>query len=226
MENTAPVSDFESYLLYEWNQFKADSARARATLQAVAGLDVRRVLDIGCGAGQEMLPLIEGGAFGVGIDYDAEAGTVGKRLFASAEAAFVRCSGEDLPFRDESFDVLICRLALPYMDNAKAFAEMSRVLRPKGRLLLKIHAAPYYLVKCWTGIRRAEPLFAIHALRVLAAGTIYHLTGKQAAPGLWTKEVFQSEGLLRRELAKVNMEIVDKLPDANIQTPSFVIVKT
>lgn len=129
MEKSAPVSEFESYLLYEWNQFKADSSRARATLQAVAGLDVGRVLDIGCGAGQEMLPLIEGGAFGVGIHYDPEAGTVGRRLFASTEAVFARCSGEDLPFRSESFDVLICRWPYPYMDNAKAFAEMSRVLR-------------------------------------------------------------------------------------------------
>lgn len=219
------VNEYEEYLLCEWKLFKADPSRAKATLDAASGLDVRRVLDIGCGAGQEMRPLVERGAFGVGLDFEAGSGPVGKRMFAAGAAEFVRGSGECLPFRDASFDVLICRLAIPYMDNARALAEMSRVLRPAGRLLLKIHAAPFYAAKFWTGVRNADPLFSIHALRVLTAGTIYHLTGKQARAGLWTKEVFQSERLLGRELSKAGMQIRGTLPDTNAQTPSYVIAK-
>ncbi|MEO8099702.1 MAG: class I SAM-dependent methyltransferase [Acidobacteriota bacterium] len=225
MSKPEPLNEYEDYLLQEWNQFLADPSRANATLEAAAGLELRRVLDLGCGAGQEMLPLIRKGAFGVGLDYDAGSGPVGKRMFTPQEAAFLRGSGETLPFRDASFDVLVCRLAIPYMDNAKALAEMSRVLRPQGRLLLKIHAAPYYVRKVWTGIRNADPLFSIHALRVLAAGAVYTLTGKQAPAGLWTKEVFLSERLLKRELRKIGMEMRGTLPDTNFRTPSYVIAK-
>jgi len=218
-------NEFEQYLQYEWNQFQADPARARATVEAVSGVAVRRVLDIGCGAGQEMLPLVSRGAFGVGLDYNPAAGVVGTRQYGRGQAAFLGGSGEYLPFRDGTFDVLICRLAIPYMDNRQALHEMARVLRPGGRLLLKIHAAGYYVKKCWTGIRTVDPKFSIHALRVLTAGTLYHLTGRQQKQGLWTKEVFQSRPLLERELKDAGMSIIGTLPDSNRLTPSFVIAK-
>ena len=45
-----------------------------------------------------------------------------------------------LPFDDSSFDTVVCTLSLCTIpDHAKAIAEMARVLRPGGRLLLLDH---------------------------------------------------------------------------------------
>jgi len=47
---------------------------------------------------------------------------------------------QGLPFPDESFDTVVCTLSLCNIpDDRKAVAEMKRVLRPGGRLLLLDH---------------------------------------------------------------------------------------
>ena len=47
---------------------------------------------------------------------------------------------QSLPFPDESFDTIVCTLSLCNIpDDRKAVAEMKRVLRPGGRLLLLDH---------------------------------------------------------------------------------------
>src|SRR5205823_3574384 len=133
--------------------------------------------------------------------------------------AFVRCLSEHLPFRAESFDVIVCRVALPYMDNRMALGEMARVLRPGGRLLLKIHAAPYYWHKLRQGLERRDLLFSIHAARVLAAGSCYHLLGFQIRKMI-SNETFQSEWLLKREFRRMNLRIRGHMADNNRLTPS------
>src|ERR1043166_7732673 len=105
------MTEYESYLLAEWRHFTAEPARAEATVNAVSGIEVARVLDVGCGAGQEMFPLVARGALGVGIDFTPEVGRVGRRIFPQqAPVVFACCAGERLPFRPASFDVIICRL--------------------------------------------------------------------------------------------------------------------
>jgi len=47
---------------------------------------------------------------------------------------------QQLPFPDTSFDTVVCTLSLCNIpDNRRAIAEMKRVLRPGGRLLLLDH---------------------------------------------------------------------------------------
>lgn len=55
-----------------------------------------------------------------------------------------------LPFRDATFDAILCTSVLEHVDNAEyAVGEMARVLRPGGRLLITVpflypeHEAPY-----------------------------------------------------------------------------------
>jgi ubiquinone/menaquinone biosynthesis C-methylase UbiE len=137
---------YDAYVRREWELFEGDGSRASASLEALGGARVERVLDVGCGAGQELLPFVQGrGAVGVGVDVAPETGRAGRELFdaraPSARVAFVRAAAEALPFAAGSFDVVVCRLALPYTDNARALSEMSRVLRAGGVLILKIHHA-------------------------------------------------------------------------------------
>ncbi|MBK9165430.1 MAG: class I SAM-dependent methyltransferase [Acidobacteria bacterium] len=108
---------------------------------------VRRVADIGCGAGQEMLPFIANGAFGCGLDYVPETGQVGRRLYEDEglgdRVAFLRGSGDLLPFADSRFDVVVCRGAIMFMNNEQAIAEFARILRDGGQLFLMLGSASW-----------------------------------------------------------------------------------
>jgi ubiquinone/menaquinone biosynthesis C-methylase UbiE len=223
-------SGYNDYIEYEWQYFVSNPERSEAMLEATRALDVERVLDIGCGAGQQMLPFIERGANGIGLDITPEVGQVGRKMYEKAgfpkSVSFLRGSGNELPFESESFDVLICRGALMFMNNKKALSEMSRVLRRGGKFFLMYQAAPYYWWKMRHGITSGNIMSSVHAMRVLYAGNMYLLTGKQpfnkfTAGG----EIFQSKTSLQREINPLGMKIVGEMPDTNPQTPSFIIAK-
>lgn len=225
------ASEYDRYVRSEWEMFVADAARARESLEAVAWLDARRVLDVGCGAGQELLPFAErAGAACVGVDVTPEAGLAGRELFASrapaGRVAFARAAAESLPFAADSFDVVICRLALPYTDNARSLSELARVLRPGGALLLKIHHPRFYVRDLGAAARAGDARAAAYNARVLLAGLIYLLTGRQPRTRLPSRETFQTVPMLRRELARRGLEIRRELRDSNPRTPSFLIVKS
>ena len=221
------ASGFADYLDREWESFFRDAGRLEASRRAAAHLDVRRVLDVGCGAGQELAPFTGSGALGVGIDVAPESAEVGRRQFARYDArarvAFVRAGGERLPFGAATFDVVICRVALPYMDNPRVLAEIARVLAPGGILLLKIHHPRYYLRQWITAIPRVRVRSFVHASRVLVSGVLYHLLGRQIRRKPVGPETFQTRWLLRRQLG--DLRIVGEMPDSNPLTPSFIIAK-
>lgn len=208
-----------------------DAASRYLLFDAVRDLKIERVLDVGCGAGQELLPFLERSeAFCVGIDIAAELGKITEEFFEkkgfSERINFTRSKGEELPFAGESFDVVLCRVALPYMNNRRAIAEIARILKPGGVFLLKIHAPPFYLGM----MRERLPKLSLKQMAypvICLAGSLWHLvTGKQLQSGFWQgKEVFQTRGFLRRECAKNGLRIESELADTNIQTPSFIIVK-
>ena len=229
-EGPLTFNDYDEYVRVEWEKYTGDPGRARAALDAAAGLEVRRVLDVGCGAGQELLPFVtERGAEGVGMDIAPTVGRVGREMYArdapQARVHFLRGTAEELPFPSGLFDVVICRLALPYTDNARAFAEVARVLRPGGRYFLKISGVRWYLLELKQALRKRNLMGMVHAGRVIMAGGIYHLTRRQPRARIPSPETFQSEWLLRRELVRHGLSIQAKTPDSNPVSPSFVIVK-
>lgn len=209
------ANDYNDYVLLEWEKFHNEPLRSRASLEATAHMEVKHVLDVGCGAGQELLPFVrDGRAVGVGIDIAPTVGQVGREKLAlhapGARVHFLRGSAEDLSFPDGVFDAVICRLALPYMNNARAFAEVSRVLRPGGRYLLKIHGAGWYVGLLKQALKSRNLMSTIYATRVLIAGSIYHITRRQPRTRIPSTETFQSEWLLRRELRRHGLAILGR----------------
>jgi SAM-dependent methyltransferase len=221
-------NDYNSYVKAEWDLFEGDPIRTHASLAAADGIAVTRVLDVGCGAGQEMLPFVSRmDATGVGVDIAPEVGKVGRDLFAakncSDRVVFMRAAAESLPFCSAVFDVVICRIALPYTDNRRALDEMARVLRKEGVLLLKIHHAVFYLRDLKNALSSFKVLSAVHAVRVLVAGSIYHVFGKQPRNRVVGNESYHTRWLLSRELKRRGLNIIGEMPDSNPATPSFII---
>jgi SAM-dependent methyltransferase len=208
-----------------------DAAEKNLFVDAVKDLQPQRVLDVGCGAGQDILPFVEKtGAFCVGLDQAAEFGAVVKTVFEQEDlkkrTAFVRSIGERIPFADASFDVVLCRVALPYMNNRRTIAEVARLLKPNGVFLLKTHAPAFYFSLLKSRAKTFNPKQIAYPLICLAGSCWHQLTGKQLTNGFWAgKEIFQTEAFLRSECAKNDLQIERELPDTNRQTPSFYIRK-
>jgi SAM-dependent methyltransferase len=101
------------------------------------------VLDVGCGAGVDTL--ISGMRTGpsgkvVGIDLTPAMLEKAKKNLSMTDLKNVRFeegSVENLPFADEEFDVVTSNGALNLVpDKSRAFGEIYRVLKSKGRLMI------------------------------------------------------------------------------------------
>jgi len=95
------------------------------------------VLDVACGTGNAALRAAQAGATVVGVDLTPELFEAGRRLAAEAEVAidWVHADAEELPFEDETFDVVLSTFGCMFAPRHGVTAnELARVLRPGGRL--------------------------------------------------------------------------------------------
>ena len=138
----------------------------------------RRILDVGCGAGQTLIgSSLATGVLAVGVDTDEAAVGLGKELTSAVR--FVVGEGESLPFVDGSFDLVICRVALPYMQIKRALAEMSRVTAAGGDLWLVLHPFSMTLGELGSHLAQFQLKSAIYRTWVLLNGLSLHFVGRQ-----------------------------------------------
>lgn len=109
-----------------------------ATLRELSVGAGERVLDVGCGTGALLEAVRERwpGAAGVGVDLSLEMLAVARRRLPP-EVGLVAGDAGLLPFADGAFDQATCTSALHHWAEPEvALAEVARVLRPGGRLVL------------------------------------------------------------------------------------------
>ena len=96
----------------------------------------RRVLEVGCGAGQCTRWLIRNGAHAVGLDTSAGMLTAGRKLDSrtGVTAPTICADARTIPLADATVDVAFSAFgAIPFVPDAtRVHAEVARVLRPGG----------------------------------------------------------------------------------------------
>jgi SAM-dependent methyltransferase len=113
----------------------------RPAILALAG-DVtgRRILDAGCGAGPMFAALRDRGAEVTGIDKSPGMLAVARQRLGAGADLQVADLGSPLLFADDTFDDVIASLVLHYLEDwGPPLAELRRVLRPGGRLIMSTH---------------------------------------------------------------------------------------
>lgn len=94
----------------------------------------REVLELGCGMGELTTLLARGGARVTAIDISEQSVAVARRR-AMLHGVEDRCTfvvgvAEELPFADESFDLVVGKAVLHHLDPVVAVGELERVMRP------------------------------------------------------------------------------------------------
>lgn len=138
----------------------------------------RAVLDIGCGAGQTLIASrLTENALACGIDPVTAALALGRTL--TDRVHFGAAKGEDLPFANETFDLVFSRVALPYMDIPKALREILRVLRPGGTVWLSLHPPQFAFRTMGRAIRSGKIRAALYPVYTLLNGLLLHFVDRQ-----------------------------------------------
>ncbi len=125
-----------------------------ATLDPIVGdiatLEARRLLDVPCGTGElarRLRPRMPGLTL-VGADLSPEMLRRASSKVSDRAAAWLLADMRRLPLADASFDVAACANGLHCVpEPAESLAELRRVLRPGGRLLLVDWCADFLVAK-------------------------------------------------------------------------------
>ena len=102
----------------------------------------QRVLDVGCGAGTDLVRFARGGAIVTGVDVAASAIALARENVRQQglEADLREADGEDLPFADESFDLVYAHGVVQYTTNDRTLvAECRRVLKTGGTAVFQVY---------------------------------------------------------------------------------------
>jgi ubiquinone/menaquinone biosynthesis C-methylase UbiE len=158
-----------------------------------------RTLDLGCGQGGS--PAAWGVASSdeiTGIDINGSSLAIAKAKFPGRN--YLQGAGEYLPFASESFDRVVCSVALPYMNITKTLAEIHRSLVPGGSVSLSLHLPGFTIAE----LRRAlpKPVPTLFRLYVLTNGVWFHLTGRTMGFLNGRTESFQTERGMRIALTR------------------------
>lgn len=124
----------------------------------------KKILDIGCGPGEWLTaisaysPLMT-----VGSDLDDRwLKFVSNKFKKSEKIHLIRLDACYLPFKNNSFDIVITYLIMPYVKDDDLFIkDIARVLKERGRLLIGLHGIGYPLKRIVYGRGRISAMKSI-----------------------------------------------------------------
>lgn len=163
-----------------------------------------RILDVGCGTGilaREAATRVGPTGSVAGLDRDEGMLAVARRIAPAIE--WRQGDALELPFEDESFDVVVSQFALMYFpDRLKALKEMKRVLGPGGRLAVAVwgpfERATGYVVLAQIALRYGGKAAENTFRRPHALGNEEQLAAIFNAAGFRAAEITLQQGYYRQ----------------------------
>jgi ubiquinone/menaquinone biosynthesis C-methylase UbiE len=126
----------------ELDAYRYDKLGYLPSLLNFAAHQGKRVLEIGCGVGIDLVRFACAGANVTGMDLSPNSIDLARRNLAQRQVQADLCimNGEKLSFASDEFDMVYAHGVLPYArDAAKIVSEMHRVLRPGGEALVMVY---------------------------------------------------------------------------------------
>jgi len=124
------------------DDYRFDKLRYLPQVVNFNGYRGKKILEIGCGVGIDLIRFAKGGAHVTGIDLAQKSIELAKKNFAhnGLKADLRLMNGEALEFADNSFDVVYAHGVLQYTVDADRMAkEMHRVLKPGGEAIAMVY---------------------------------------------------------------------------------------
>jgi ubiquinone/menaquinone biosynthesis C-methylase UbiE len=131
-DKIAPLWDSQPY------RSKSLDPQFVAFLEERAARTLLRVLDIGCGTGNQLIANRAAAPNALMTGVDQSIGMLAEARRKAPDIAWVRADAAPLPFAAGSFDFIGCQFAFHHFgDKAGMLAETLRLLRPGGRFVLR-----------------------------------------------------------------------------------------
>lgn len=131
----------ENYTYYDLNEAHEDLGNI---IDIFKKEKIKRVLDLGCGIGRNLIPLAKHGFIVDGIDYAPEAIKQTKSILKKEKLKATLIEGniyKTLPYKNESFDGLISVQVIQHANEnnlVRAIKEIYRVLKPGGIIFVTV----------------------------------------------------------------------------------------
>ncbi len=106
------------------------------------GMNGRKVLEVGCGAGVDLARFARGGALVTGVDLSAAAIDLARANFEQQglPGEFHVADAEALPFADGTFDLVFAHGIIQYTaDSQRVVDECRRVVTPGGEVIFQVY---------------------------------------------------------------------------------------
>ncbi|MGN6605505.1 MAG: demethylmenaquinone methyltransferase [Jatrophihabitans sp.] len=177
--------------------------RTRAVLQLQPG---DRVLDLAAGTGVSTVEFMRAGADAVACDFSLGMLRAGRANKRRRDVRFVAGDAVHLPFRDGAFDAVTISFGLRnVVDVSGALAEMARVVRPGGRLVICEFSRPTwrpfrivylnYLMRALPWVARrvsSNPDAYVYLAESIRAWPAQDELGRRIAAAGWTQVQYRN----------------------------------
>jgi SAM-dependent methyltransferase len=124
------------------DQYHFEKLHHLPRLVAFDGYRGKRVLEVGCGAGTDLVRFAKGGAIVTGVDLSPAAIALARQNFAQQglEADLREADGEHLPFPDNTFDLVYAHGVVQYTAHDQRLVdECHRVLKPRELAIFQVY---------------------------------------------------------------------------------------